>query len=98
MKRKQLTTLLPANRRPTHPGEMLIEEYLKPMALTQTEAAERMGIPLNRLNEVIRGRRGVTADTALRLSKLLGTDAMSWMNLQNTWDLWHAQRAMKRSA
>jgi addiction module HigA family antidote len=56
MKRKQLTTPLPTNR-PTHPGEMLLEEYLKPMALTQTEAAERMGIPLNRLNEVIRGKR-----------------------------------------
>jgi addiction module HigA family antidote len=98
MKRKQLTTPLPTNRPPTHPGEMLLEEYLKPMALTQTAAAERMGIPLNRLNEVIRGKRSVTADTALRLSKLLGTDAMSWMNLQNAWDLWHAQRAMKRSA
>jgi addiction module HigA family antidote len=77
---------------------MLLEEYLKPLALTQTTAAERMGIPLNRLNEVIRGKRSVTADTALRLSKLLGTDAMSWMNLQNAWDLWHAQQAMKRSA
>jgi antitoxin HigA-1 len=98
MKRKQLTMLLPANRQPTHPGEMLLEEYLKPMELSQTEAAARMGIPLNRLNEVIRGKRGVSADTALRLAKLLGTDAMSWMNLQNAWDLWQAQRAMKRSA
>jgi addiction module HigA family antidote len=98
MKRKPLTTLLPTNRAPTHPGEMLLEEYLKPLRLTQTEAAERMGIPLNRLNEVIHGKRGVTADTALRLAKLLGTDAMSWLNLQNAWDLWHAQRAMKRSA
>jgi antitoxin HigA-1 len=98
MKRRQLTMLLPANRQPTHPGEMLLEEYLKPMELSQTEAAARMGIPLNRLNEVIRGKRGVSADTALRLAKLLGTDAMSWMNLQNAWDLWHAQRAMKRSA
>jgi addiction module HigA family antidote len=98
MRRKPSTMLLPTNRPPTHPGEMLLEEYLKPMELTQTEAAKRMGIPLNRLNEVIRGKRGVTADTALRLAKLLGTDAQSWMNLQNAWDLWHAQRAMKRSA
>jgi addiction module HigA family antidote len=72
---------------------MLLEEYLKPMALTQTEAAERMGIPLNRLNEVIRGKRGVTADTALLSSNRLGTDAVSSMNLQKAWNLWHAQRA-----
>lgn len=85
-------------RRPTPPGRLLLEEYLKPRGLTQTEAAERMGIPLNRLNEVIRGKRGITADTALRLAKLLKTDALSWMNLQNTWDLWHAQRAMRRGA
>jgi antitoxin HigA-1 len=90
--------LLPTNRPPTHPGEMLLEEYLNPRGLTQTEAAERMGIPLNRLNEVIRGKRGITADTALRLAKLLKTDALSWMNLQNAWDLWRAQRAMRRSA
>ncbi len=85
-------------RRPTEPGHLLLEEYLKPRGLTQTEAAERMGVPLNRLNEVIRGKRAITADTALRLAKLLKTDALSWMNLQNAWDLWHAQRAMKRSA
>ena len=90
--------LLPTNRPPTHPGEMLLEEFLKPRGLSQTDAAARMGIPLNRLNEIVRGKRGVTADTALRLAKLLGTDALSWMNLQNTWDLWHAQQAMKRSA
>jgi addiction module HigA family antidote len=78
-------------------GEMLLE-YLKPRGLTQAEAAERMGIPLNRLNEVVRGKRGITADTALPLARQLKTDALSWMNLQNAWDLWHAQRAMKRSA
>ena len=98
MKRKPLAILLPTNRHPTHPGEMLLEEFLKPMELSQTEAAARMGTSLNRLNEVVRGKRGITADTALRLAKLLGTDALSWMNLQNAWDLWHAQRAMKRSA
>jgi addiction module HigA family antidote len=74
---------------------MLLAEYLEPLGLTQTETAARMGVPLNRLNELIRGKRGVTADTALRLAKLLDTDAMSWMNLQNAWDLWHAQRAMQ---
>lgn len=79
--------LLPTNRPPTHPGEMLLEEYLKPRKLTRTEAAGRMGIPLNRLHEVIRAKRAITADTALRLAKLLKTDAVSWMNLQNAWDL-----------
>ena len=58
--------LLPTNRPPTHPGRNVLKESLKPRGLTQTEAAERMGIPLNRLNEVIRGKRGITADTALR--------------------------------
>jgi addiction module HigA family antidote len=72
---------------------MLLEEFLKPRGLSQTEAAARMGVPLNRLNEVVRGRRAITADTALRLAKLLKTDPLSWMNLQNAWDLWHAQRA-----
>ena len=57
-----------------------------------------MEIPLNRLNEVIRGRRGVTADTALRLAKLLNTDPGIWMNLQNQWDLWHAARAATRAS
>ena len=55
------------NRPPTHPGEMLLEEFLRPLGMTQSEAARRMEIPLNRLNAVIRGRRGITADTALRL-------------------------------
>ena len=84
--------MIPENRPPTHPGEMLLEEFLRPLGMTQSEAARRMEIPLNRLNEVIRGRRGVTADTALRLAKLLDTDPEIWMNLQNQWDLWHAAR------
>ncbi len=86
------------NRPPTHPGEMLLEEFLRPLGMTQSEAARRMEIPLNRLNEVIRGRRGITADTALRLAKLLNTDPEIWMNLQNQWDLWHAARAATRAS
>ena len=85
--------MIPENRPPTHPGEMLLEEFLQPLGMTQSEAARRMEIPLNRLNEVIRGRRGITADTALRLAKLLNTEPEIWMNLQNQWDLWHAARA-----
>ena len=90
--------MTPENRPPTHPGEMLLEEFLRPLGITQSEAARRMEIPLNRLNEVIRGRRGVTADTALRLAKLLNTDPEIWMNLQNQWDLWHAARAATRAS
>lgn len=90
------TSVLALNRPPTHPGEMLLEEFLKPAGLTQVEAARRMGVPLNRLNEVIRGKRGVTADTALRLAKLLDTSAEMWLGLQNDWDLWHAARDMRK--
>lgn len=77
---------------------MLLEEFLKPKGMTQVEAAERMGISLNRLNELVRGKRGVTADTALRLAKLLKTTPQFWMNLQNGWDLYHAQRALRRAS
>jgi len=73
--------MIPRHREPTHPGEILLEEFLKPMALSQVAAAEKMDIPLNRLNEIIRGRRGVTADTAIRLAKLLKTTPEFWMNL-----------------
>ncbi len=78
--------MMPRNRPPTHPGEMLLDEFLKPMALTQAEAARQMGVPLNRLNELVRGKRGVTADTALRLAALLKTDPEIWLSLQNQWD------------
>ena len=90
--------MIPENRPPTRPGEMLLEEFLRPLGMTQSEAARRMEIPLNRLSEVIRGRRSVTAGTALRLAKLLNTDLEIWMNLQNQWDLWHAARAATRAS
>ena len=83
-------------RAPTHPGEILAEEFLKPMELTQVEAARRMGISTNRLNELVRGKRGVTAATAIRLADLLGTTPELWLNLQATWDLWQAYRSEHR--
>jgi addiction module HigA family antidote len=83
-------------RAPTHPGEILAEEFLSPMGLTQAEAARRMRMSTNRLNELIRGKRGVTAATAIRLAELLGTSPELWLNLQTTWDLWHAYRAEGR--
>ena len=79
------------------PGEMLLEEFLRPGELTQVEAARRMGISLNRLNEIVRGRRAITADTALRLAALFDMSPEFWMNLQASWDLHQARLAMKKA-
>jgi addiction module HigA family antidote len=70
-----------------HPGEMLHEEFLKPSGLTQSEAARQLGISLNRLNELVLGKRGITADTALRLARRFQTTPQLWMHLQADWDL-----------
>ena len=86
--------MLPTHRPPTHPGEMLLEEFLKPMNLTQVVAADKLGISYVRLNELINGHRGVTADTALRLAKLLKTTPEFWMNLQVAFDLYEAKHAV----
>lgn len=77
------------------PGEMLLEEFLKPMGIGQVEAARRLGISLNRLNEIVLGKRGITADTALRLGRLLKTSPQFWMRRQADWDL---QAAIQRAA
>jgi addiction module HigA family antidote len=69
---------------------MLLEEFLKPMGIGQVEAARRLGISLNRLNEIVLGKRGITADTALRLARLLKTSPQFWMRLQADWDLHEA--------
>lgn len=68
-------------------------EFMEPLGLTQTELAERIGVPIQRVNQVIRGRRSVTPDTALRLARLFGTTAEFWLNAQTGWDLWHAQNS-----
>ncbi len=81
---------IPTHGAPTHPGEMLMEEFLKPLKMTQTELAEKLGVSYPRINEVIHGKRGVTPDTALRLEKLFGMEAQFWLNLQLAWDLYHA--------
>ena len=95
--RSQITTeaqlvarRLPTHRPPTHPGEMLRAEFLEPLGLTQTELARRLGVSYPRLNEVVKGRRSVTPDTALRLARVLGMPADFWLGLQSDWDLWHA--------
>ncbi len=84
---------IPTHRVPTHPGEMLSEEFLAPMGLTQRELADAIRVPYQRINEIINGRRGVTPSTALRLGKFFGMSADFWMNLQLRWDLYHAQRS-----
>ncbi len=84
---------IPTNRVPTHPGEMLLEEFLTPMNLTQRELADALHVPYQRINEIVNGRRGVTPSTALRLAKFLGTSAGFWLNLQLRWDLYHAQQS-----
>lgn len=85
---------IPTHRPPTHPGEMLFEEFLKPFGLTQSELAERIGVSYPRVNELVHGRRAMTPDTALRLERLLGVEAQFWLNLQLRWDLYHAARAV----
>ena len=79
------------------PGEILLEEYLKPMGIGQVDAARRLGISLNRLNEIVLGKRGITADTVLRLSRLLKTSPQLWMRLQADWDL-HQAMVRERGA
>lgn len=86
---------VPTHRAPSHPGEMLLREFLEPLGLTQTEVAERMEIPFQRLNSLVNGRRGITPDTALRLSKVFGTTPGFWMNHQLRWDLFHAKEDAK---
>ncbi len=83
---------VPTHRTPTHPGEMLLEEFLTPMNLTQRELAEAIHVPYQRVNEIINGKRGVTPATALRLARFFGMSAGFWMNLQLRWDLYHAQQ------
>jgi antitoxin HigA-1 len=84
---------LPGKRPPTHPGEMLLDEFVKPLGITQTELARHLGVSYPRLNEIIKGRRSVTPDTALRLSRVLGMSADFWLGLQQDWDLWHAMNS-----
>ena len=84
---------VPTHRTPTHPGEMLLEEFLKPMNLSQRELADGIKVPYQRVNELVNGRRGITPATALRLGKYLGMSAGFWMNLQIRWDLYHAQQS-----
>ncbi len=83
---------IPSHRAPTHPGEMLLEEFLIPYDLTQRELADQIGVPYQRVNEVVNGKRGITASTALRLAKFFNMTPDFWMNLQQRWDLYQTQQ------
>jgi len=87
---------LPTSRAPTHPGEMLLEEFLFPMGLTQRELAVAIHVPYQRINVIVNGRRGITPSTALRLAKYFGMSADFWMNMQLRWDLYFAQKKETR--
>jgi addiction module HigA family antidote len=80
---------IPTSGPPTHPGEMLQEEFLKPICMSQTELAAKIHVSYPRINELIHGKRGITPDTALRLEQLFGMEAQFWLNLQLAWDLYH---------
>ena len=84
---------VPTHREPVHPGEMLLEEFLKPMGISQRDLADGIRVPYQRVNELINRRRGVTPATALRLAKFFGNTPGFWMNLQLRWELYHAQRS-----
>jgi addiction module HigA family antidote len=79
--------MIPTNRIPTHPGEMLLEEFLKPSELTQVQLASHIGVPVQRINEIVKGKRGITPETAWLLSQAFGTTPEFWINLQANYDL-----------
>ena len=84
--------MLPKNRPPTPPGDMLLEEYLRPRGMTQVDLAARMRVPIQRVNTIVNGKRGITAETAILLSEALDTSPEFWMGIQADNDLWHALR------
>jgi len=74
-------------RSPVHPGEILLEEFMRPLEITQYRLAKETNVPARRINEIVQGQRSITADTALRLAKFFGTSEMFWLNLQSRYDL-----------
>jgi addiction module HigA family antidote len=87
---------IPTHREPTHPGEMLREEFLVPMNITQRELAEAVHVPYQRINELVNQKRGVTPSTALRLGKFFGVSPDFWLNLQMRWELYKTQNTEKK--
>jgi len=83
---------IPTHRTPTHPGEMLLEEFLKPMGITQRQLSNIIKVPYQRVNEIINGKRGITPSTALRLAKAFNMSEDFWLNIQLRWDLYRAKQ------
>lgn len=88
--------MLPKNRTPTHPGEMLFKEFLEPMGMTQKNLAKHLGWTYARLNEIIHAKRGISANSALALADAFQMEPDFWLNLQKNWDLWHAMQFHKQ--
>ena len=87
--------MIPENRKPTHPGEILLEEFLKPKQMTQVQLAKLMKVPIQRINTLIGGKRGVSPETAILLSRIFDTTPAFWMNAQVSYDLYFAELRMK---
>lgn len=87
--------MLPKHRAPSHPGEILLHEFLEPTGMSQVELARKLHIPIQRVNTIVNGRRGVTAETALLLARQFNTTPQFWMNLQTSWDLHEAAGRLK---
>ncbi len=90
--------MIPKARRPTHPGEILLREFLDPLGISQVELAKRSEVPVQRINTLVNGKRGVTAETALLLAREFKTTPEFWMNLQAAWDLFEAAQNLKRAS
>jgi len=88
---------LPKNRPPIHPGEILLEEFIKPYGMSQSEIARRTGLSRKHINEVVNCKKPIRADMALRLSRLFGTSLELWLNGQMAWDVWHTMRGENAS-
>lgn len=87
---------VPKFREPVHPGEMLMEEFLDPMKITQRELSDAIHVPYQRINEIINGKRGITPSTALRLAKYFGMSEEFWMNMQLRWDLYKVRKSEEK--
>lgn len=90
--------MIPTHRKPTHPGEILLKEFLEPMGMSQVELAKKMNVPIQRINTLVNGRRDVTAETAVLLSRVLKTTPEFWLNLQIACDLYDAQKYLDKAA
>ena len=90
--------MIPKRRKPSHPGEILLAEFLQPMGISQVELAKRMKVPIQRVNTLVNGKRDVTAETAILLSQTLKTSSEFWMNLQVAYDLYRAYSRLVHAA